>query len=547
MKVMKRRYWIIPIVTLVLLVSLLLSACGSPEATTTPTTTPTTQPTTTPTAQPTTTPTTQPTTQPTATPTTPTEQPQRGGTLRIIWSTGPGGGWGTPVAIFGGEGAYGDMAMESLMEAKFMGGYEYRLATSYDVSNDGKSLTFHLRKGVKFHDGTDFKAGAVKYNFDKWAEAGRSPSTYLGCEVVDDYTVKFNFSEALNVNLSSVAGVSIASPEFWEAKGDTYAAFHACGTGPYKQVSYEEGTKVRFERFDDYWGQVGYLDAIEGTFITEPATQVMAMEAGQGDVTHSRDAKTMYDLKQAGFNVLQDYMGMEAMNFNSRDEDSPFRDARVRQAFEYAINKEPIIKALGYGYWEVAYQFPVQGMTGYLSDIVPRSYNPDKAKQLLTEAGYPNGFDTVIVHGEWDFNDGIQSMQADLADVGIKVDLQAVQFGQWATMRQEGWKGVFVAGSGMIADFNSLLWSYFRPGNTEMYSIDRSPELTELVLAACRAIPPDTEKTNAAARYIYDQCLWAPIEHHGDNYAYTDKVHGLNFSTYGQWGAFDAEKVWMSK
>jgi len=524
----KGRLWIIPIVTLVLLVSLI--GCAEPAPAPEPSPAPSPAP------------------APEPAPAPGPEEPQSGGTLRIIWSTGPGGGWGTPVAIFGGEGAYGDAAMESLMEAEFLGGeYVPRLATDYSISADGKTITFNLRQGVKFHDGTDFNADAVKYNIDKWIEAGRSPSTLLGCEVVDDSTVDFNFAETLNVNLSSVAGVSIASPTYWEANGDTVAAFNAVGTGPFKQVSYEEATKIRLERFDDYWGQKPYLDAIEGIFITDPVTQVMAMQAGQGDCTHSRDAKTMASLRDAGFNVLQNFMGMEAMNFNSRDEDSPFHDARVRQAFEYAINKKPIIDTLGYGYWEEAYQFPIPGMSGYLDDIVPRTYDPDKARQLLVEAGYADGFDTILVAGVWDFQDGLQTMQADLLDVGIRTEILGVQFGQWATMRQEGWDGVFVAGSGMISDFNSLLWSYFRPGNTEMYSIERSPELAELVLAAVRAIPADPALTNAAARYIYDQCLWAPIEHHGDNYAYTDQVHGINFGTYTQWGAFDAEKVWMSK
>jgi ABC-type transport system substrate-binding protein len=476
------------------------------------------------------------------------ETPQKGGTLRIIWSTGPGPGWGTPWAIFGGEGAYGDMAMEPLMEAKYLGGeFVPRLATSYTISADGKTVTFKLRQGVKFHDGTDFNATAVKYNVDKVMKAGRASANLLGCDVVDDYTVNFKFQEAMNINFSSAAGLVIASPTFVEKNGDTYAAFHACGTGPFKQTAYQEGVKVRLERFDDYWGQKAYLDAIEGVFITDPVTQVMAMKAGEGDVTHSRDAKPMYDLKQAGLNILQNYMGMEAMNFNSRDPDSPFANVKVRQAFEYAINKEAIIKTLGYGFWEAAYQFPIPGMTGYLDNIVPRKYDPAKAKQLLTEAGYPNGFETTLVHGAWDFNDGLLSMQADLQEVGIKTEIVSVQFGQWAAMRQQGWKGVFVAGSGMISDFNSLLWAYFRPGNTEMYSIVRTPELTDLVLAAVKAIPADPALTNAAARYIYDQCLWAPIEHHGDNYAYTSKVHGINFGTYSQWGAFDAEKVWLSK
>jgi len=378
-------------------------------------------------------------------------------------------------------------------------------------------------------------------------KAGRASANLLGCDVVDTNTVNYKFQEAMNINFASVAGMVMASPTFVEANGDTYAGFHACGTGPFKQVAYEENVKITFTRFDDYWGQKAYLDGIESIFITDPVTQVMAMKAGNGDATHSRDAKTMNDLKQAGFNVIQNFMGMEAMNFNSRDADSPFADVRVRQAFEYAINKEAIVKTLGYGFWEVADQFQVPGTTGYLKNIVPRKYDPAKARQLLKDAGYANGFETTLVHGVWDFNDGLQSMQADLAEVGITAKIEGVQGAQWGAMRQQGWKGVFVAGSGIISDFNAMLWSYFRPGNTEMYSIVRSDELTASVLAAVKAMPADSKLTDAASQYIYDQCLWAPIEHHGDNIAYTSKVHGLNFSTYSQWGAFDAEKAWLSK
>jgi len=548
---MKVRHWTIIITGLVLIAMLLLPACSKSTTTSTTTSKPPVSstssappPSTTKTSAPPST--TATATQPTIT--TPVgETPQKGGDLRIIWSTGPGGGWGTAWSIFGGEGAYGDMAMEPLIEGKFLSGSVPRLATGYTISADGKTVTVKLRQGVKFHDGTDFNADAVKYNFDKVIKAGRASANLIGCDVVDPLTVNVNFKEAYNINANEATGIVIASPTFVEKNGDTYAAFHACGTGPYKETAYQEGVKITFVRFDDYWGQKGYLDSIESIFITDPVTQVMAMKAGEGDVTHSRDAKPMYDMQQAGFQILKDFMGMEAMNFDSRDTDSPFADVRVRQAFEYAINKEAIINALGYGFWEAAYQFPIAGMSGYLDNIVPRKYDPTKAKQLLKDAGYEKGFSTTLVHGVWDFNDGLLSMQADLAEVGIQADIQGVQFGQWATMRQQGWKGVFVAGSGMISDFNSLLWSYFRPGNTEMYSIVRSDELTADVLAAVKAIPADPALTNKAAQYIYDQCLWAPIEHHGDNYAYTANVHGLDFSTYGQWGAFDAEKAWMSK
>ena len=485
------------------------------------------------------------------------ESKPTGGTLRIIWSTGPGPGWGWGPSIFGGEAAYADMAMEGLMESKFLGGeWVPRLAKDYDISDDGKTITFDLRKGVKFHDGTDFNADAVKYTHDAMIETGRHPANVLSCEVVDDYTVKFNFAEGLNINLTAVANTLIASPTHVKAVGPEEATFNAVGTGPFKQVSYEPGTKIRLERYDDYWGEKALLDAIEGTFITDPVTLVMAMQAGQGDMTHSRDAKTMADLRDAGFNVNQNYMGMEAMFFNSRDADSPFRDVRVRQAFEHAINKEGIVNALGYGYWQVADQFQIPGMTGYLDDIEPRTYNPDKARELLAEAAAdgvftPNelgGFDTVINHGVWDFNDGIQTMQADLLDVGIRTEINSFEFGTWATTRQEGWDGVFIAGSGMTSNFNSSLNIYFGSADlTEMYSIARLPEVLEAAQLALRAIPADDALTEAAARLIWNLCLWASIQHHGDNFAYNDKVNGLNNGTYGNWGAFDAEKIWLSE
>ena len=100
----------------------------------------------------------------------------------------------------------------------------------------------------------------------------------------------------------------------------------------------------------------------------------------------------------------------------------------------------------------------------------------------------------------------------------------------------------------MTSNFNGTLGIYFSdPDQTEMYSIIRAPELLAAARAAISAIPEDLELTKAAHRIIYDLCLWAPIQHHGDNMAYNDRVHGLNQGYYGQWGAFDAELVWLSE
>jgi peptide/nickel transport system substrate-binding protein len=240
-------------------------------------------------------------------------------------------------------------------------------------------------------------------------------------------------------------------------------------------------------------------------------------------------------------------MGMVALNFNSRDQASPFYNQKVREAAEYAINKKDLIGTLGYGFWEVADQMPVEGQNGYLADLKPRTYDPAKAKALLNEAGYPTGFNTKLIHAIGDFEDGAAAIQADLADVGIKAEMMVIDWGKWGPMRQQGWEGIFLAGSGLITDSNNFLDSYFREGSTEMFSIQRPPGFQDLIKKAVTANPADPKLTQDAMRVLFDQCLWVPIEHHGDNYNYTDKVHGLNFGTYGQWGAFDAEKAWLSK
>ncbi len=512
-----------------LLVAILATVAACASTATTTTTTATTTTTTTVTASP------------------PAVDPKYGGTLRIIWSNSPASGFGWGPRIFGGEGFPAKPAMEPLLEGKFLGGYEPRLATDYKIAADGLSFTFNLRKNVKFHDGTDFNADAVKFNIDAMIKAGKYGTEVVSCEVIDASTIKVNVSKFKNTSLGTVAGTVIASPTAVQKNGEAWAAVNAVGTGPFKQVSYQPDVKIRLERWDGYWGQKAYLDAIEGTFIADRMTQVMAMKAGFGDVTHSRQAKTTYDLTQAGLKVMQNFMGMVALNLNSRDENSPFYNVKVRMATEHAINKPQLIKTLGFGYWKVADQMPVAGQNGYLADITPRTYDPAKAKALLTEAGYPTGFKTKIIHGVGDFVDGVAAIQADLAEVGIQAEITPIDWSKWGPMRQQGWEGIFLAGSGLFTDSNAFLDSYFREGSTEMFSIRRVPGFQDLIEKAVTSNPPDNAKTQAAARVMFDQCLWIPIEHHGDNYNHTDKVNGLNFGTYGQWGSFDSEKVWLTK
>jgi len=535
--VMKVKHWIVPLVALVLLASLLLSACGDSSSTTTPATT---QPTTT---APATTPseTTPPTTTPAA------NEPQAGGTLKIIWSGPPATPFGWAPRIYGGEGFAAEPVLEGLLEETFDARQVPRLATSWDVADDGRSVIFHLREGVKFHDGSDLTAEVVKFNLDAYINAKRFSANVLSVDVIDPLTVRVNLGEWDNTIFTAIGSVQIASQKAVEENGEEWACWNAVGTGPFKQVSYEPDVRIRMERFDDYWGGKPYLDAIEGEFIVDTLTQSMALQSGQGDVLHSRQTKVIYDLQQAGFKVLHIYSGMYGAHPSSRIADSPWANLKVREALEYAINKQAIVDAKGYGLWEVAYQFPVEGNMGYVPDITPRTYNPEKARELLAEAGYPNGFTTKLIAANTDDRDMIVAVQADLADVGITAELELIDMAKWGEIRQTGWNGLFLAGCGIIGNYVRALDLYFREGSTEMYGLARPEGLTEAVKAASSTREVDLELVHAAARLLIDNVMWVPIQHHGDTFAYSEKVHGLNFGTYSQWGSFDAEKVWISK
>jgi len=540
---MKVRHWIIPLVALVLLASLLLAACGGSTTTTPAATQPkTTAPTTT--APSGTTPAT--TTTPAAT-TPAADTPQAGGTLKIIWSGPPATPFGWGPRIFGGEGFASEPILEGLTEDLFTGGLIPRLATSWDIADDGLSITYHLREGVKFHDGSDLTSEVVKFNLDAMIEAKRLSSNFVSIEAVDPLTVKVNLARWENTALGSVGGVPIVSKKAVEENGEEWACWHAVGTGPFKQVAYEPDVRIRMERFDDYWGDKPYLDAIEGEFIVDTLTQSMALQSGQGDVLHSRQTKVIYDLEQAGFKILKTISGMFAANPNSRDPNSPWAKLEVREALEYAIDKQAIVDAKGYGLWEVAYQFPVESSMGYVPDVTPRTYNPDKARELLAAAGYPNGFTTKLIAANTDDRDMIVAVQADMEAVGIKAELELIDMAKWGEIRQAGWNGLFLAGCGMMSDYGSCLNLYFRPESTEMYSILRPEGFQAAIDKAITSREADPALTQAAARYLIDYALWIPIQHHGDSYAYNEKVHNLNFGTYSQWGSFDAEKVWISQ
>ncbi|MBW2146227.1 MAG: glutathione ABC transporter substrate-binding protein [Deltaproteobacteria bacterium] len=308
------------------------------------------------------------------------------------------------------------------------------LATSWETTKDGLTWTFHLRKGVKFHDGTPFDADAVIFNLKRVTNPKkRLKRTALynpfikSFEAVDTYTVRIQLKApfgALLAHFAHGAG-GMVSPKNWEKYQDKIS-LHPVGTGPYIFEEWVPGDRIVLKRNDTYWKGKPKVEKIVFTPVPEAGSRVMMLETGQADVAFpiplievNRLRKTKGVKVITGDTARVIYIGVNNLK-------KPYTDVRVRQALNYAVNKESIVKNILKGMAK-----PSKSMIGSLvwgySPIKSYEYNPQKAKELLAEAGYPNGFEASLWTPEGRYPMDAQISEAvagQLKKVGITVRLR---------------------------------------------------------------------------------------------------------------------------
>jgi peptide/nickel transport system substrate-binding protein len=402
-----------------------LIGCSKAATTTTPavTTSQTTAPKTT--APPTTAP---PTTAPqTTAPPTTSAVNKYGGTLKIILIAGPQTPGGVPAEIFGPDATSSQFCMEPLLRGDNKGGVVPWLAESYKLADDMKSITFTLRQDVKFHDGTDFNAAAAKWNIDNYI-ASPFNQYWASTEVIDDYTIKVDFRLWVNTILNSFTGNGawMVSPTAFEKNGIDWARNNPMGTGPFIFESFQRDVSYKVVRNPDYW-QAGkpYLDGIEIDYIADPMTQQASMQAGEANMLQLEPGKMAKDLENLGLKTYFQLVTVYSLLPDSAHPDSPYANQAVREAVEYSLDREAMAKAFSYGYWDATYQLLSPSSAAYDPNFtLARKYNVDKAKQLLNDAGYPNGFTTTILVNPAIVNHDIAvALQSNLAAVGIIAEL----------------------------------------------------------------------------------------------------------------------------
>jgi ABC-type transport system substrate-binding protein len=330
---------------------------------------------------------------------------KRGGTLTWINKWSP---WTyrlhTEVTVL--QGVTPQIALQPLLKEMLDGSMKPNLASSFEVNTGAQdpSITLRLQKGIKFHDGSDFNAQAVKWNLDLIKATPYYAATvanWKSIEVVDDYTIKIHFNVWRNTlirNLGDTMTYQI-SPTAFQKNGIDWMRYNMVGTGPFLQDKYQRDVTLTGKRNPGYWEQgKPYVDGYKYLFVSDELTAVALYKSGGGDVIQPVNPTVLADLQNTGSIIVSVFLGPTSLFVDGANSDSPWSNVKVRQAAEYAIDKEGMARTFGFGY-KAAYQFSTPASKAFDPAIAGRKYDVAKAKQLMTEAGYPNGFKTSLMAG----------------------------------------------------------------------------------------------------------------------------------------------------
>ena len=434
------------------------------------------------------------------------------------------------------------------------------LAESWDISDDGLEYTFHLRQGVKFHNGNDFTAEDVAYTFHRMltVEGGVNTEfidqikgadellagetdTLEGVEVVDDYTIKVTLKEPFAGFLASISspGVSIYDSEATEAAGDQFGMDPAVtvGTGPFEFSSWSFNNQLVLTRNEDYWKGASGLPGVVIKIIPDAETQSMMFESGELDILDldyaadsvDRFTETYPDQIVQGPRVGIVYF---TMNFNKE----PFQDVRVRKAVQMSIDRQAILDALYGGRGQVEQGIFPHGLIGFNPDQEEIKYDPEAAKALLAEAGYADGFDMEIA-ADSSASDtmtmALEIVSDQLAEVGIRAEIKNYDESTWLETRKSGELGSFM--STWSADYNdpdNFIYTFF--GNEEKTRIRSinypDTEVMERVAKARTIVNEDERLAEYKAleeKIIHEDAAWVPMFSRLHLFAVSKRVQGF--------------------
>lgn len=328
-----------------------------------------------------------------------------------------------------------------------------QLAESWEISDDQTAVTFKLREGVTFHDGTPFNAEAVKYNVERMMDKEVNPTNgplwdpIAGADVVDEHTVVIRTSKPFGLLLNTLAHGSgaIVSPKLLQDGGNDAPIQQPVGTGPYMLDSFEPGQQVVLKAFPDYWAGKPQLDQVVFRYIPEASTRVAALQSGSVDMIDQVPVQLLPGLQGDPNVQVLTKPGLRPMGLSISTTRPPFDDVRVRQALNHAIPVETIAERVFFGFAKAS-DAPLAFNTSGYKSIGGYDYDVDKAKSLLAEAGYSDSdgdgiaerdgekLTATLITPEGVFPGDIQVAEIAanaFGDIGIDVTIRKIERGSY--------------------------------------------------------------------------------------------------------------------
>jgi len=446
------------------------------------------------------------------------------------------------------------------------------LAESYEVGDDQLTWTFKIRPGVTFHDGTPVDVEAIKFSFDRVLDqefeyysaeqaglGGSNLAQIASYRIVDDSTFEIVTKQPWSFLPYDVAQIAIVSPTAVTTHGNEEYAQHAVGAGPFEIDRYVEGEVMELVAFEDYWGGRPKLDRIILTPRPEPASRLSALEAGEVDWAEIPPPDAIAQLEAQGFQIV---MGQypHAIVYLLNNHRPPFDDVRVRHAVAYGIDREGMM-ALINDVGIPADQYFYEGHPWRDDTFEGYHHDPEKAKQLLAEAGYADGLSIKVAHpasGSGNMFPGImnEKFQQDMAAIGIQVELVPMEWTALLTVYRAG------LASAEGSQYDAM---YFSP-NTQAPMFAFASYLTERIPpeGCCNAMgysnpEADALMERAAATFDIDEQnellrtfhgTWireapsVPVAHDLNLRVLSPKVHGW-VQPQSWWGDF--KQVWVEE
>lgn len=411
---------------------------------------------------------------------------------------------------------------------------------------DPTTWEFKLRKDVKFHDGTPFTAKDIKFSFDHVLDPNvksrqRSNIAQIDhAEAPDDYTLRIVTKGPLPPLFDELQYVYALPADKYQSMGAEKFAVAPIGTGPFKFVEWVKDSHVMLERFDGHWRGKASINTAEFRPISEDSTRVAALQAGEIDLAALIPPTSIPTLQSDSKLDVRSVRSLRTVFVGMNTFQIPFTDVRVRQALNYAVDVASIIKNVlgGHGYQLASVSGPSE--FGYNPDVKPYAYDLDKAKSLLKDAGYADGFSTTLDTPQGRYLDDVEVSQAiagQLAKVGVKVDVKPAEFNEyfnrWLAKKIQG---LYFLGAGGSLDADSIMGSHFDSKRRGLYY--NSPKSDDLIHQAQAEL--DVQKREQLYHdlmvYLHDQAPWIFLYSQEDIYGVAKTL---------TWKPIPDERLWV--